>query len=378
MRCATCGEVFTARAPEEAQGPKYDESAASMMGLLRYGTGLPLFRLGRLQQLLGIPVPPSTQWEVVAGRLPALLPVYEALLRCAATGSVVHNDDTYMRILELMGKRRAKLLAKGELPDPDRTGLFTTAIVSVTTMGPIAMFFTGRKHAGENLTTLLDDRPDGLEQPIHMCDGLDRNRPKEREVVESNCLAHGRRHIVDEAENFPSECRHVLEQLREVFHNEAVCKEQGWSGQERLEFHQQHSAPIMEDLQAWMKAQFADKRIEPNSGLGDAFKYLLKRWHQLTLFLRVADAPMDNNLCERVIKMAIKHRKNSYFYKTQRGARVGDIYMTLIYTAELAGENPFEYLTAILRHETMAAAAPDEWLPWSYRATLARLVPEAA
>lgn len=376
-RCGACGEVFTATPPEEATGPKYAESAASMMALLRYGMGLPLYRLGRLQKCLGVPVPVSTQWDVVSERVSALRPVYEELARRAANGSVVHNDDTFMRILEFMGRRRAKLLASGRLPDPDRTGLFTTAIVSITADGPVALFATGRRHAGENLAAVLDQRSQNLGMPIQMCDALERNLSKRHRVLEANCLAHGRRHIVEEAESFPSECRHVLEQLQVVFRNEAICKEKGWSGEERLRFHQEKSAPVMSALEGWMNEQFEEKRIEPNSGLGKAFSYWLRRWDKLTLFLRMRDAPIENNICERMIKMAIRHRRNSLFYRSPRGARVGDIYMTLLYTAQLHGENPFAYLTALLSHRALVAAHPEEWLPWTFRSTLERLGPRA-
>ncbi len=82
-------------------------------------------------------------------------------------------------------------------------------------------------------------------------------------------------------------------------------------------------------------------------------------------------APLENNLCERILKMAIRHRNNSLFYRSQRGARVGDIFMALIHTAELHGENPFEYLVALLRHPHDVAAVPGAWLPWNYRSTLA-------
>lgn len=373
LRCGTCGQVFTASPPAEAQGPKYAESAASMMALLRYGMGLPLNRLARLQESLGVPVPASTQWEVVLAQVVVLRPVYGELAQRAADGSVVHNDDTFMRILEFMGKRRARLLASGQLPDPERTGLFTTAIVSITAAGPVALFSTGRRHAGENLAQVLEERSADLAPPIQMCDGLDRNEPKGHEVIGSNCLAHGRRHVVDQAESFPAECRHVLEQLQVVFANEALCKKEGWKGEERLRFHQEQSGPVMAALKDWMTEQLAEKRIEPNSGLGKAFCYLLRRWDRLTLFLRVPDAPIENNLCERVMKMAIRHRRNSLFYRSQRGAGVGDIYMTLIHTAQLHGENPFRYLTALLTHERLVAARPADWLPWTYRSTLERL-----
>ncbi len=378
LRCSGCGGVFTAPAPPEAQGSKYDERAAAIMALLRYRVGTPLHRLDRLQRNLETPVPASTQWEVVRDHVDAVVPVHDELGRRAASGRLLHNDDTSVRILEFMGKRRAELVAHGELPDPDRTGLFTTGFVSITADGPIALFFSGRKHAGENFTSLLAARDPGLPPPIHMCDGLDRNRPHGHAVIEDNCLAHGRRHIVDEADNFPAECRHVLEALGKVFKTDEQCKEQALSDDERLAVHQRDSAPVMAELQRWMHAELDEKRVEPNSGLGDAFDYLLKRWDKLTLFLRVPGAPLDNNICERALKMAIRHRNNSLFYRSQRGARVGDIYMALIYTAELHGENPFEYLVALLVHSADVAADPAAWLPWTFRATLARASPAAA
>jgi transposase len=378
LRCSGCGKVFTASAPPEAQGGKYAESAVSMMALLRYRVGVPLHRLGRLQRHLETPVPPSTQWEVVRDHVPVLQPVHEELCVRAAAGRVLHNDDTSMPILEFLGKRLAQLLARGALEDPDRTGLFTTAVVSRTDEGDIALFFTGRKHAGENLTTLLNKRDSETPPPIHMCDGLDRNRAKSHDAIFCNCLSHGRRHIVDQADNFPAECRHVLEELGKVFQNDDICRDSGMTPEQRLLFHQTESAPIMAALESWLRAELDNKHMEPNSGLGNAYNYLLSRWQALTLFLRVPGAPLDNNICERALKMAIRHRNNSLFYKTLNGARVGDIYMSLIYTAELCGENPFDYLTALLEHEHEVADNPAAWLPWTYRATLARATNRAA
>jgi transposase len=135
LRCSGCGGVFTAPAPIAAQGPKYDERAVAILTLLRHRLGTPLHRLDRLQRSLETPVPASTQWEVVRDHVDAVAPVHEELRRRAASGRVLHNDDTSVRILELMGKRRAELVARGELPDPDRTGLFTTGIVSITADG---------------------------------------------------------------------------------------------------------------------------------------------------------------------------------------------------------------------------------------------------
>ena len=110
--------------------------------------------------------------------------------------------------------------------------------------------------------------------------------------------------------------------------------------------------------------------MEPNSGLGEAITYCLKRWDRLTLFLREAGAPLDSNLVERALKKGILHRKNSLFYKTENGAEVGDLFMSLIHTCELNEINPFDYLIELQKHAEELAKHPADWMPWNYRQAL--------
>jgi hypothetical protein len=233
------------------------------------------------------------------------------------------------------------------------------------------LFFTGRQHAGENLIDLLQKRATELEPPIQMCDALSRNAPQPLRVILANCLAHARRHFVDVVKNFPTECRYVLETVGLVFYHDALAREQKMTPDDRLLFHQQKSLPLMEGLHDWCRQQMDERKVEPNSGLGKAVQYLLRHWPELTLFLRLAGAPLDNNICERALKMAILHRKNALFYRTENGAKVGDLFMSLIHTAQLSGINPFDYLTQLLRHAAELSVQPARWMPWSYRATLA-------
>jgi len=370
LRCNLCGLIFTAPVPQGVAPTKYDERAVAMIALLKYGTGLPFNRLHRLQGNLGLPLPAATQWELVAAGAKKLEVVHEELIFAAAQGTVLHNDDTGMVILELFGARRREVLPE---EDPDRTGVFTTGVVSVTADGHKAvLFFTGIKHAGENLEEVLAHRAEGLEPPIQMCDGLSSSAAGDFEAIVANCLAHARRNFVDVVDNFPEQCERVLEDLREVYKIDAKTRKEKLSAEERLLLHQEESAPVMEKLHKWMEAELSQKRVEPNSGLGEALQYMLKRWEKLTLFLHKAGAPLDNNLVERALKKAILNRKNAYFYKTRNGAHVGDLFMSLIATAELAGENPFEYLTELLKNSQAVKESPGEWLPWNFRKTLER------
>jgi len=369
LRCDLCGTVFTAKSPEGVGEEKYDASAVAMMVLLRYGVGLPLNRLERLQGDLGIPLPSSTQWDVAHGASPKFSRVYEELIRQAAQGKILHNDDTSMTILEYLKEDRER---RNRGDPPDRSGIFTSGIVSVDGDRRIALFFTGRNHAGENLTRVLAERNEELDAAIQMCDALSRNVSSEFAAIVCNCIAHARRQFVEVVERFPEECSFVLETLEEVFKNDSIARRRKLTAEERLEFHRRESRRLLAELRLWAWRQFRDRLIEPNSGLGKAIKYLRKHWRKLTRFLFVAGAPLDNNVCERILKSAIVHRKNSLFFKTANGARVGDIYMSLIATCQLAGANPFDYLTEVGRHALEAAAEPDKWLPWNYEAALGR------
>jgi transposase len=363
LRCNLCGEIYTAAAPEGVGEEKYEDTAAAMIAQLKYGSGMPFYRLEHLEQSLGIPLPAATQWEIVEEAAELIRPAWEELIRQAAQGEVLHNDDTSVRVLHLARE-----------PADERTGVFTSGIVSTARGWKIALFFSGAKHAGENLTAVLRHRAAGLAAPIRMSDALARNAPKLSDGVEeliANCLAHGRRQFVEVLTNFPEECRHALESLGAVYRNDAMAREQKMSPEERLRFHQQHSRPVMDKLHGWMQAQLDNRRTEPNSGLGKAIQYMLRHWKALTLFLRTAGAPLDNNICERSLKRAILHRRNSLFYKTLNGAQVGDLYMSLIHSCELNGANPFDYLTELQRHAEDLARSPAEWTPWNYRSRIA-------
>ena len=408
LRCNLCGALFTAEAPEDAQGGKYDATVGSMIALLKYGAGMPFHRDARLQASLGVPLPPSTQWEIVRDQAQRTEPAFEELIRQAAQGEILHNDDTTVKILEMMGKRGRQAAAEKDAAVPsaevaadnedqadngddaddkadddeaaddpkqpkkrERRGMFTSGIVSISAGRRIALFFSGRQHAGENLADVLSRRAVERPPPMQMCDALSRNLPAKLQTIVGNCLAHGRRKFVDVVKQFPGECRQVLKSLAVVYRNDAVARRRKFSPGERLRFHQIESGPAMEELRVWLVRQFDERRVEPNSSLGGAISYLLKHWERLTLFLRRPGAPLDNNICERALKKAILHRKNALFFKTQNGARVGDLFMSLIYTCELNQINPFDYLTELERHADALAANPQNWMPWNYRETLA-------
>ena len=360
LRCNLCGEIFKAKVPAGIGEEKYDAASGAMIALLKYGSGLPFNRIEQLQGSLGVPLAASTQWEIVDDAANKVFWAWQELVRQAAQGSVLYNYDTTVKILALIKEQMA-----GD-SDSSRTGIFTSAILSVVEDKKIALFFTGRNHAGENLADVLAERQSGLDPPIQMCDALSRNLPKDFLTLLANCLVHARRHFVDVLASFPEQCQFVIETLAKVYKNDQMTKNQNMSNDDRLVYHQTHSGPLMQTLENWLDDQLNEKKAEPNSGLGKAIAYMQNHWQALTLFLRVPGAPLDNNLCEQVLKRAILHRKNSLFYKTQRGAFVGDLFMSLIHTCGLVKVNPFDYLIALQEHGSLVRKNPQYWMPWNY------------
>jgi transposase len=363
LRCGACGQVFTAQEPEGVGPEKYDETAAAMIAQLKYGSGTPFYRLEQLEGQLGIPLPAATQWEIVEQAAELIKPARDELIRQAAQGEVLHNDDTSMRVLRFQRET-----------SEERTGVFTSGIISTAEGRKIALYFTGDKHAGENLADVLRRRAAEMSPPIQMCDALSRNVPKKLpsgvEILLANCLAHGRRQFVEVAANFPEQCRYVLEMLGQVYGHDAEARRHGLTAQQRLRFHQEHSEAVMQQLHDWLEVQLAERKAEPNSGLGKAIQYLLRHWRPLTLFLRQPGAPVDNNIVERSLKRAVLHRKNALFYRTLNGAHVGDLFMSLIHTCQLCRIHSFDYLIELQKHAVEVAAEPSKWMPWNYRDTL--------
>jgi transposase len=365
LRCNLCGQVFTAPAPPGTTAQKYDPTVGALVPLMKYGTGLPFHRLEKLQESFGVPLPASTQWEIVDSAASQISPVYEELLRSAAQAQILHNDDTSIKILSLMRQQH--------LQHSQRKGMFTTAIVARTQERVMVCFFTGANHAGENLEDLLSRRIAELPPPIQMCDALSRNLPGSLKTILANCLTHARRNFVDTLPAFPEQAEHVIGILARVYHFDDLAKARMLSADERLTFHQEYSGPLMQNLKEWLENQLEEKSVEPNSSMGKAIQYMLNHWPALTLFLRVPNAPLDNNICERMLKQCILHRKNSLYFKSLRGAWVGDLFMSLIATCRLCGVNPFAYLTALLRNTREILESPGEWMPWNYLHALARL-----
>jgi hypothetical protein len=357
LRCQDCGARFAAKLPEGVPAVKYDETADVMMALMKYAAGLPFYRLEKLQALMGTPLPASTQFMRCETVADSVYPIYLELARQASLGEVVCGDDTTVKILTCLKENK-------DLPKDARTGLQTTGIGALVGERTIALYYSGRRHTGENLYKLLLDRPATLDLPKIMGDAAAKNWTPEFQRIICKCLQHARKRFVEIKPAFAPLCQHVLDELGEVYKNESATK--GMTPQQRLAYHQAASLPRMTKLKEWMEEQLREHAFEPNAGFGKAVGYFLDHYEGLTQFCKAAGAPLDNNLAERILKRAVLNRKNSYFYKTEHGAQIGDIIMSLVQTCAVSHINAFDYLLALLRNARAVRAAPTQWLPWNY------------
>ena len=363
LKCNVCDTRYKAPVPTTIKNtPKYDVSCATTLAIARYSMGIPMYRTEQNQGMHGIPMKDATQWDLIKCLYDVVSPVYDyALIEQGSNGELMIYDDTPGRILE----NQAKGLAT-----------HTTAFVSVHEEHKVHLFFTGRNHAGNNVDAILSQRTN-KNSLTAMMDASPSNIPKQLDAELSArfilcyCLTHGRRKFFEIFNFFDKECDFVLYVIGFVYANDAHCKKEKHTPAQRLLYHQEHSQPLMESLYLWLNNQLLHSRCEPNSGLGTAVKYMLRHWIPLTTFLRVAGAPLDSSWAERAIKIAIRHRRNSLFYKTCNGAKVGDCLMSLIYTSNQNGINPYDYLNALQMYGPQVKANPVQWLPWKYSQTIA-------
>ena len=363
LRCSLCNQVFLPKIPPEVGTEKYDASFKAILAILKYYVAVPFYRQAHFQKMLGFPISDSTQWDLIEQLAGFCYPIFAVLKRLAANGTLLFNDDTKLLILEVI-----KMIKAGAIGAKGRTGMYTTGIIAENNGHKIALFLNGQQHSGENVADVLQFR-DPIKGPImQMCDALSANIPKRFKTIVCHCLAHGFRKFSDLVDYFEEECLTIIQKLSLVFEHDELTH--NMSNNERLTYHQKHSKPIMDECFTYMRQLLEEHRIEPNSELGKAIRYMQRHWLTLTRFLTMPGAPIDNNIVERALKIAIRNRKSAMFYRTTYSAAIGGMLTSLIYTCHLADQNPHHYLIALQNHKTAVLAAPEQWLPWNYQAAI--------
>ena len=384
LRCSACHEIFTAELPVEVRADgradqTYGYSARALMGIARYFAAQPFHRQEAMQNLLGSHISASTIYDQCEKLAEHLKPVFVAMLALAANARLFYLDDTTHRILIKQtppGKTRKQARSA-------RTGVYSSACLAILPQGnttggatdppvtPIerrlVLYRTSVGHAGEWFDEILDRRDPALDAPTLMSDALSSNHVTSKSFVKSLCNAHGRRGFAELAHQSPDESLYALERYAGIWRNEGHGVDQGFDAEQRQAYHQRHSLPLMAELKSWCERQTErNGRVEPNSNLGRAMAYFVRHYEGLTAFCAVPGAPIDNNECERMVKLIVRGRKNSQFFKSENGAEVSDVITSVLATCHEANIDAMAYLTAIQANQLAVRAAPQNWMPWNY------------
>lgn len=372
LRCSLCGEVYKADIPKDVPANKYDERFVALLMLHKYYLAVPFNRQKDLQDYMGVPLAASTQWGIIKTQEDWITPLFSALENYASHGYSFVMDDTRMTIqTQKIANNKAEL-------KKDKKSTYLTGIISDVQdvykpeeTHRVYLYKCGTKTAGRHLEETWAYRPKCLAPPLIMCDGLIANVPPgidETEYISCNCLTHGRRQFIDLEKFYPKFVKPVIKHIGMVYYNDKKAK--SLSATDRLAYHQEHSTAAMDALKDHLTTYVDNKSYEPNSKPMKAINYILKRWEELTVFLREPHALLDSNSIEQGLKLAIRIRKNAMFFKTEKSAKLSCDILSIFYTAAQAGINPADYLTALIEHREYVMANPEDWLPWEYQETL--------
>ena len=369
-RCGLCGYRVEAKVPEELEGKQkvYTPELKTYLALHKFFLAVPYHRMDTYQKMLNVPLPDSTQWNLIESVASSCYPVFNYSKILAANSKIIWKDDTVNRILDV--------IAENKRNENDTTGMHTTCIMAETEDGhKIALYLNGTQHSGENVEDVLNLRDDAKGAIIQMSDALAVNTPATIATIACYCLSHGFRKIEYLDDYFPLPCMSIMKKLGKVFEIDANTREM--TDDERLAYHIEHSKPIMFALYEQIEDLLSSKDVEPNGELAKALRYFQNHWVELTRFLSVAGAPIDNNIVERALKLAIRVRKNSLFYKSRYSAALSGMLISLIYTCIYSDVNPAIYLTALQKNAEAVTKNPELWMPWNFDEQLINVTPHS-
>lgn len=374
-RCNRCGKVFKADVPDSLlnDGPlnqKYGYSAQVAMALEKFLSGTPYYHQSYRLAIGGISVAASTIYDQVAAVANKLSPLAQHIRTLAAKSMLLLYDDTHHNILTQAPEVRPNRNGKGERL---RTGVYCSLVIGKDGCREYVIYEISLGHVGELVDEILKLRPEGYQAVLTMSDAASVNRPTVGKSINGLCNSHGRRQFDYAKENFPAECDHILDLYGKIWINEDHCVEQKMTDDQRLIYHREHSLPIMSAIYDWGQAYINSDQYEQHSMLGRAVRYFMNHFEGLTKFCEVPGMVIDNNRPEETLKLPIRGRKLSYFFKTAKGAEVASINLSVIMTCVRADVNPCDYLVAVLRYSDAVAEHPENWMPWNYHLEVERL-----
>jgi transposase len=371
VSCRDCETISQAPAPFHVvprgwAGP----SLLAMILFEKYGQHQPLNRQAERYAREGVDLSLSTLADQVGHCAVALAPLVQRLKACVMNAERLHGDDTTVPVL-----------AKGKT-DVGRSWVYVRDDRPFGGTGPpAALFYYSRDRAGSHAREHLEGWSGVLQADAYS--GYNKLYAADRKpapILEAACWSHGRRKFfvladIEAAARAKAKREKkpvlvsplALEAVRRIdalFEIERAIN--GKSPEERLAARHEHSAPLVADLEAWMRSHRA--KLSSNNKVAEAMDYMLKRWASFARFLEDGRVCLTNNAAERALRGIALGRKSWLFAGSDRGGQRAAVMYSLIVTAKMNNIDPQAWLADVLaRIADHPASKLDELLPWNWK-----------
>src|ERR1022692_2649476 len=368
--CRDCEKISQAPAPFHViargwAGP----SLLAMVLFEKFGQHQPLNRQAERYAKEGVPISLSTLADQVGGCTAALMPLFKRLEAYVLSAERLHGDDTTVPVL-----------AKGKTD----TGRIWVYVRDDKPFGgpapPAAVFYYSRDRAGEHPQAHLANYTGIFQADAYSGYGkLYEPGRKPGPILEAACWVHARRPffvMADLAENARRRAQgkkppvisplalEVVRRIDALFEIERTIN--GQSAEQRRAVRQALRAPLVADLEAWMREQRA--KLSRGNDVAKAMDYMLKRWTVFTRFLDDGRICLSNNAAERGVRGIALGRKSWLFCGSDRGGERAAVMYSLIVTAKMNDVDPQAWLADVLaRIAEHPAQKIDELLPWNWQ-----------
>ena len=354
--CRSCEAITQPPAPSHpiARGRAGPGLLAHIL-FAKYGLHLPLNRQSNTYAREGVELDVSTLADWVGAAAATLMPLILLIRAHVFAAERIHADDTTVPVL-----------AKGKT----RTGRLWTYVRDDRPFAgpdpPAAVFFYSPDRGGAHPEQHLAGYAGLMQADAYAgFNKLYEAGRKPGPIVEAACWAHARRKFFDLARlNKAPIAIEAVERIDALF---AIEREiNGASPQQRLLARNQHSRPLVVELETWLRQQRA--KLSAKNETAKAIQYSLKLWGALTRFLDDGRLCMSNNAAERALRGIAVGRHNWTFAGSDNGGRRAAAIYTLIETAKLNDVDPQAWLADVLaRLQDHPAKRIDELLPWSWQ-----------
>ena len=373
--CRDCEKISQAPAPFHVTARGWaGPSLLAMILFEKFGQHQPLNRQAERYAREGVPLSLSTLADQVGAGCAVLEPILRRIEAHVFAAARLHGDDTTVPVL-----------AKGKT-DTGRCWVYVRDDHPFGgTAPPAAMFYYSRDRAGEHPQAHLANYVGIFQADAYS--GYNKLYEPDRKpgpILEAACWVHGRRPffiMADVAENARRKAQGkapapisplALEAVRRIdglFEIERSIN--GQSAEQRRAVRQELSAPLVADLENWMREQRA--KLSRDNDVAKAMQYMLKRWPAFIRFLNDGRICLSNNAAERALRGIALGRKSWLFAGSDRGGQRAAAMYSIIVTAKMNDVDPQAWLTDVLaRIAEHPLRRLDELLPWNWRPLNAR------